>query len=238
MNQTEWQQQFQAIKDATAIQIDYKNKNTLFYGCNDPHLINQVAKDAKTTTSYNRQFLKLDPQIDQSKHIKEIILNSPYDTIIMWDVLDHYFDDYYTDYYAIMPPELTCVAAQAKLIKVALDLLKPQGKIFIRCHPWFSRNGGHLNQAYKHLLIEEEDYIKELPDSNLVVHQIYNPVNHYVQVLRTLNVAMDIFVRQTEIDVNIREALVGVVKRRWLANVPDDDIEKLLKIDYIDVIIN
>jgi len=50
------------------------------------------------------------------------------------------------------------------ILMSARQLLKPNGKIFLRCHPWTGRHGGHLykqiNKAFVHFLFTKEELEK------------------------------------------------------------------------------
>lgn len=95
--------------------------------------------------------------------------NAPYDTILIYDVVDHIEQIHPID-----------------LISTAKSLLKPNGKIHIRFHPWCSRHGGHiyrkLNKAFAHLVLNEKE-MEELgvkTDNSL---EIYRPVSTYKELI-------------------------------------------------------
>lgn len=88
----------------------------------------------------------------------------PYDIVLLYDVLDH----------AENPTEL---------LSRVKGVLAPGGFIFVRCHPWTSRHGGHyfrtINKAYVHLVFSEQ----ELKDMGYVpsdpTRRIIHPLKQY-----------------------------------------------------------
>ena len=88
--------------------------------------------------------------------------NGPYDIILMYDVLDH------ADTHPV------------ELLKLAKSLLKPDGRIFVSCHPFVSRHGSHLyttlNKAFAHLLLSSEELVALSPVAANEVSQFTNRV--------------------------------------------------------------
>jgi hypothetical protein len=66
----------------------------------------------------------------------------PYDVAILFDLLDH-------------------IDNPIDLLKKVKSELKDTGSVFVRCHPWCSRDAMHLyasvNKAYLHFLFTEEE---------------------------------------------------------------------------------
>jgi len=96
--------------------------------------------------------------------------NGPYDTIILFDVLDH------------------CVAeSPTELLKKVNSVLSPSGKVYMRCHPWMSRHATHLyhdiNKAYVHLVFTDEEMKELVPNSDFAEEciKIVTPIMTYTQ---------------------------------------------------------
>ena len=78
--------------------------------------------------------------------------NAPYDVIILFDVIDHIQQE-----------------DPVSLLNKAREVLKDDGKIYMRVHPFTSRHATHLyhdlNKAYAHLVYTEEEIEKLAPGS-------------------------------------------------------------------------
>jgi hypothetical protein len=88
--------------------------------------------------------------VDNDKYINEeaikrgMRLESPYDIILLYDVLDHEIDNH-----------------PVEKLKKAKELMTDNGLMIIRCHPWCSRHATHLyaknNKAYLHLILTDQE---------------------------------------------------------------------------------
>jgi hypothetical protein len=76
-----------------------------------------------------------------------VVASGPYDIILMYDIIDHVENE-----------------TPIEILAKARSVLSPQGKIYMRCHPWVSRHGCHyhheLNKAFVHLVFTEEELKK------------------------------------------------------------------------------
>jgi len=125
-----------------------QNKKFLDYGCGTGHVISQAAQGGSKSLGYDIDGSKF--QFDPSlftKDFEEVKRNAPFDIILLHDVLDHIQN--------INPIE---ALMQAK------SVLAPEGRIYIRNHPWSSKHGGHLyeqiNKAYLHLIMDEVELVR------------------------------------------------------------------------------
>jgi 2-polyprenyl-3-methyl-5-hydroxy-6-metoxy-1,4-benzoquinol methylase len=129
------------------IEEDLKGLKFLDFGCGEGHCvaltteygtIKSVGYDVKKQASWDN-FLAEKQGLILTNDFAEVEANAPYDVIIMFDVLDHLIVD--------QPVE-----ALRKVEKV----LAPNGKVYVRTHPFSSRHGTHLyhdlNKAYIHLV--------------------------------------------------------------------------------------
>lgn len=88
--------------------------------------------------------------------------NGPYDTILLYDVLDH-------------------AQEPIDILSKANELLAPEGALIVRCHPFCSRHGGHqyqiINKAFLHLVLTKEE-LEELGITTPNV-EVLRPISTY-----------------------------------------------------------
>lgn len=125
-------------------------KKFLDFGCGEGHVANYASKSADFSVGYDtirnpRSIFEWDNKKDKfllTTDFSKVESEGPYDTILIYDVLDHAQD----------PKE---VLAKAK------SVLAEDGRIYVRTHPWTSRHGGHayrkINKAFVHLVFTEEE---------------------------------------------------------------------------------
>jgi SAM-dependent methyltransferase len=144
-------------------------KKFLDFGCGEGHVAKHVSKEAALSVGYD--IISRDPSWENKSEklllttdFEKVKAEGPYDTILIYDVLDHSQES---------PEEL--------LIR-AKSVLSQEGKIYLRCHPWTGRHGGHaykkINKAFIHLVFEE----KELSELGVVLdhnRKILRPINTY-----------------------------------------------------------
>ena len=96
--------------------------------------------------------------------------NGPYNVIILFDVIDH-----------------LKIENPTEVLRKLGELLAPDGKIYMRCHPITSRHGTHLyhdlNKAYVHLVFTGEELRQLVPESKFQEKNIgsFYPVATYHQ---------------------------------------------------------
>lgn len=122
-----------------------KGRRFLDYGCGEGYVVADAIQRGAMAQGY-------DLDTDQSKvgnivtsYFENIKANGPYDVILAHDVLDHI---------------LKIDPVQALLeMKSVLGI---DGKIYVRCHPWSSRHGGHLytQKAFLHLVMDEVELMR------------------------------------------------------------------------------
>lgn len=137
------------------IQEELENKVILDYGCGEGHIAKYVSQqESKKSIGYDISKSEKSKLLweDESEgyllttNFEKVKENGPYDIIIIYDVLDHSEDP-------------------VEILNNARSLLADDGKIYLRCHPWCGRHGGHLyreiNKAFVHVIFTEEE-LKEL----------------------------------------------------------------------------
>lgn len=149
-----------------------KNKKFLDYGCGTGHVVYQATQGGASSLGYD---------IDESKFkfesnlftndFEEVKRNAPFDIILLHDVLDHIQN--------INPIE---ALMQAK------SVLAPEGRIYIRNHPWSAKHGGHLyeqiNKSYLHLVMDEVELARAGGFSCQHNIKVINPIetyNHWIK---------------------------------------------------------
>lgn len=129
------------------------DKAILDFGCGDGFVSKELSKKALSVVGFD---IKQHPEWEE---LKQDIFNlkftsdfdelgsQQFDLIILYDVLDHLVG-----------------RDPVELLKSLSGMLSPHGKIFIRCHPWTSKHGGHvyetINKAYIHLAYTADELLK------------------------------------------------------------------------------
>lgn len=129
----------------TVLDESLEGKNFLDFGCGDGWMVhdacrrgaNAVGYDIKASSNWNELF---------TNDIDSLRPNS-FDVVFMYDVLDH----------CVNIDDPTIVMERVK------KLLKKNGVVYIRCHPWVSKHATHLckqglNKAYIHLFLRWDEF--------------------------------------------------------------------------------
>ena len=130
-----------------------EDKKFLDFGCGEGHVAKYVSSQrSKISVGYdieksnNLKFVWEEKQDNflLTADFNKIQNEGPYDVILIFDVLDHAEDP-------------------VSILKNAKSLLSDDGKIYLRCHPWCGRHGGHLyrqiNKAFVHLVFNEKELV-------------------------------------------------------------------------------
>lgn len=156
-----------------------ENKKVLDFGCGEGHVSKYLSKEkvkisvGYDITSTEKSKFNWNEKKDNlllTTNFEKVKEESPYDIIILYDVIDH------------LEGDPSVVLGELK------DLLSSEGKIYIRFHPWSSRHGGHLyrdiNKAFVHLIFTEEELNSmgyKIEEPNL---RIIFPINNYEEIIR------------------------------------------------------
>ena len=133
------------------IEEDLKGLKFLDYGCGEGHSaalaieyspVLSVGYDIKTHPTWSSfpssELLKF------TTDFAEVAQLAPYNVILLFDVIDH-----------------SLTEDSVSLLKKAKSVLAPDGKIYLRCHPFTSRHATHLyhtlNKAYLQLVFTAEE---------------------------------------------------------------------------------
>ena len=145
---------------------DIKGKKFLDFGCGEGHVAQKAVElGAESAIGYDTKQLgglTWDSQTGNcllTTDIEKAKAGGPYDLILLYDVLDHSDDP-------------------VNILATARDMLAPQGRIYVRCHPISSRHATHLykkiNKAYIHLVFTDDE-LKQLGYENDIKQRTYFP---------------------------------------------------------------
>jgi len=147
------------------IEENIKNKKFLDFGCGEGHIV--IASD-ENKASYSLGYDIKDcfcPSLKEKNpesfttDWSEVKKNGPYDIILMYDVFDHLENE-----------------SEIDVFNKIKEVLSPQGKFYVRMHPWTSRHGGHLynqcNKAFLHIALLESELKEFLVESGENKNQI------------------------------------------------------------------
>lgn len=207
------------------------NVKFLDYGCGEGHVAIQ-AKNSGATLSVGYDIRQTG---NQSWETMESILlttdfekvkeHGPYDVVLLYDVLDHIENENPID-----------------VLKKIKSLLNPNGLVYIRCHPWCGRSGGHLydkiNKAYVHLIFTENE-LSSMGHNLIPNNKTLYPIKTYVDWINAsgLKIISDIadthppepFFKENE---TIRNRIYNVYDRKLSDEFPEFQLEQKFR-DYI-----
>jgi len=166
------------------IEENLNDKKFLDFGCGEGHTVDVTTKH-KTVVSVGYDIVEnnwsgksgvLTTDMDVVEE------NGPYDVIIVFDVLDHIgpFDN---------------LDAPKSILKKAAELLSPEGKMYLRCHPWVSRHGTHMyhweNKAYAHLVFTDEELTKAGVKLGEKTQKVTKPIATYRSWIKEAGLKVD-----------------------------------------------
>lgn len=191
-------------------------KRFLDFGCGEGHVAKRVSKEASLSVGYD---IERPPasQLEWEEAREPFLLTTdfekvrsmgPYDAVLLYDVVDHARGE--------TPSEL--------LSKVS-EVLAADGMVYMRCHPWCGRHGGHayrkLNKAFVHLVLEDE----ELASMGVKVEhniKVTKPLHEYSEALKASGLEQ---VSEPEIDsqevedfFRDNDLVKSRILRRWSLN--------------------
>lgn len=142
------EKKFRALQIARLLG-QFEGKTVLDVGCDEGYIAREIGNQAKKVVGYDiRQsptWAKLANGVVSFTSERAEVEANHYDTIIVYDVLDHLEGD-----------------DPVKFMAWLNSLLAPGGRIFVRTHPWTSKHGGHLyekghNKAFLHLAMTPDE---------------------------------------------------------------------------------
>ena len=155
----------EGIADILLPKLD--GKKILDFGCGEGHVAKYAANEASISVGYDIE-RSSKSQLEWEKKKENLLLTTdfekvktegPYDIILIYDVLDH-----------------AKIESMSEILGRVKSVLSEDGNIFLRCHPWCGRHGGHayrkINKAFVHLVFTEDELEKmglELEFNNKVL---------------------------------------------------------------------
>jgi 2-polyprenyl-3-methyl-5-hydroxy-6-metoxy-1,4-benzoquinol methylase len=140
------------------IEENLKGLNFLDFGCGEGFSTNYAAEiGANIAVGYDVANKKWDNFVSKDNmafttSFDDVVNKGPYDVVIAYDVIDHPINEHPLD-----------------LVKKMASVLKPDGKIYLRTHPFTSRHATHLyydlNKSYLHLVFREDELKQLVPAS-------------------------------------------------------------------------
>ena len=137
------------------------------FGCGEGHVVKHVAGlgatksigyDIKTSENFN--WNQEDGNFLLTTDFEKIKANAPYDSIVLYDVLDHADDP-------------------VAILSSLRELMDDNSKVYVRCHPITSRHGTHqyrkLNKAFVQLVFTEDE-LKQIGLENDIKQKTYHPL--------------------------------------------------------------
>lgn len=231
-NKGEPERKFRAMQIVGLIGVPLHGKNVLDFGCDTGHVTEELARQSKHATGYDKQ-----PESSlQATHWAEtkeknilfttdreqVAKNAPYDLILAYDVLDHLVEDDPTD-----------------IMLWLRELLADDGLIFVRNHPWTAKHGGHLydqvNKAYLHLALTADELVQRgLQLSHNL--KISRPMAIYERWYK--DAGLKIIDKKIEAE-NPEEFFSGdlldrIIKTTWGGNMDRDQALKIMANQFID----
>ena len=159
------------IMEAT-IDRNLENLSFLDFGCGDGYTIPAaLEKGAKESVGYDPNHSSHWAKFNESNSFFTSNYNElepgSFDVILLYDVLDH----------AEKPQDVLTQVGR---------LLAANGIVYVRCHPWASRHGGHLyrklNKAYAHLAVDEV-HLRKMGYVPEVMRKVLRPLKHYKEII-------------------------------------------------------
>jgi 2-polyprenyl-3-methyl-5-hydroxy-6-metoxy-1,4-benzoquinol methylase len=160
------------------VQENLPEKKFLDFGCGEGHMAKYASKDCSVSVGYDiikPEKSKFNWENKEDKFLlttdfQKVKEEGPYDIIMIYDVIDHAEGN-----------------TEEILIK-AKSVLKDDGKIYLRTHPWCGRHGSHLyrqiNKAFVHLVFTEDELDKlgyKLEEKNI---KVLYPVANYGSIIK------------------------------------------------------
>ncbi len=153
------------------IEQSFVDAKFLDFGCGTGHVA-MYAATQKTKVSVGYDIAKTGNLAWEQKgncllttQYDKVLKNAPYDIIIVYDVLDHITGE--------------DISSAVKKLKELSDV---DTRLYIRCHPWCSRHGGHYylqkNKAFIHLVFNDDE-LKKLGLTLTPTEKVIYPMKSY-----------------------------------------------------------
>lgn len=196
----------------------------LDFGCGDGWIAQQVlTRGAENSVGYDIKKSENWDNFENQIYTTKLsdLKPSSFDVIMIYDVLDHCEDPIF-------------------IMNKIKKLIKPDGVVYIRCHPWVSKHATHLykkgiNKAYLHLFLTNNEIKELIGEDPLFTRNEKSPIQAYHWWFKDFNIKKERFVKEP-----ISEFFFVESFKELLANeqqVPMSDIDEFMKgleIQFID----
>jgi 2-polyprenyl-3-methyl-5-hydroxy-6-metoxy-1,4-benzoquinol methylase len=199
-----------------------KGLDFLDFGCGSG-LVSQQAINYDTKSSVGYDIVGSDSWSTFSHLVTDQwnqVSNKKFDVILICDVVDH------------------SEQPMGEILQMASSVLRQNGHIYLRCHPWSSKHGTHvykqLNRSFVHIMLNERESnilgLRHLPTWKLI-----NPRETYVEIIQksNLNIEYEHIVEEGVDDCFLREPFLSKFKIHW----GERSIRENIRIHYIDYIL-
>lgn len=210
-----------AALDACDI-TDLEGRHFLDFGCGDGSVVKEaISRRASTVTGFD---IVEDNAWNSYSSVNNLLLTSNfedlkkgfYDTILLFDVLDHSSDP-------------TLILNQVR------DLVSNDGQVRVRCHPYTSRHANHVwktfNKAYCHLFLTPEQLAEHDPLPVLKMTGV-DPLEEYKRWF--VNAGFITF-KEAPITCPVDKICTKNVPRQELKKIVNhENFMKILEIEFVD----
>jgi SAM-dependent methyltransferase len=160
-------------------------KKFLDFGCGEGHVATCVSKEAVVSVGYDihkppkskftweekRGGLLLTTDFARARQ------SGPYDAVLLYDVIDHASGE-----------------SPAEILSKSAEVLAEDGRIYMRCHPWCGRHGGHayrkVNKAFAHLVLTDDE-LKSMGVESEPNIRVTKPLWMYNNAIRDAGLVQD-----------------------------------------------
>jgi 2-polyprenyl-3-methyl-5-hydroxy-6-metoxy-1,4-benzoquinol methylase len=210
---------------------DLTNQKFLDYGCGHGHVVNESSERGTTmSVGYDInpqwQFHEGKPNMFFADTFSQVADNGPYDTILLFDVLDHIE--------GISPVEA---------LQQVKSVLAPNGKVYIRNHPWSSRHGGHLysqnNAAYLHLVLDEVELTRLESIESQHNIKVLRPLKDYGSWIKAsgLEITSELPLRKDVEEFFTRHSIVREKIERHYQPDEVEHLSNILSIEFVEYVL-
>ncbi len=143
----------------------------LDFGCGHGDCVHQAVERGALAAGYDIEANTCwqEQKGEYSTDIDRITGLGPYDIILLYDVMDHIMDGTF------------------KMIELLKTMMTNDSIVYVRCHPYSSRHGGHLyeqlNKAYLHLFMSPLE-LQQLNITMPAIRQIITPSETYLAIFK------------------------------------------------------
>lgn len=200
---------------------DLSGKRFLDYGCGDGSMVRE-AKERGAAEAHGYDVVEewaplrnMDGLYFTSSFEK---LNSAYDAILLYDVLDH------------------CVTLNPlQILEQVRSIIDKDGQVKVRCHPFTSKHANHVyrtfNKAYSHLFLTPEQLSEHEPLPVLKMTGV-NPLEEYKRWFQATGFEV---VKENVLESPVDRACVKNVPRQELKSIVNhENYLKILEIQFVD----